>query len=221
MNRPVTLHEQRPRVRAGAGQRARGQLQIERIIEAARSILNSEGYGAFTMRNVAERVGISLGTLTYYFKRKEDLFKSMFEVFLARHEVIFVEKRKAFPDDARGCFEAFVETLIEESRDPDTRAFFYQLWAVSVHDPFVESLRKDAYDRFLGDAEMLLKNLHPELPAATVRRKAFALAVIIEGLHVMAGAHSSQLQRHKGYEDEIRRLILGSERQSLAGSGGR
>lgn len=200
--------ETKPRVRSGAGQRARGQKQIERIVSEARNILISEGYSSFTMRNIADRVGISPGTLTYYFKRKEDLFKSLFEGFLTDHERIFEEKKRKYPDDANGRFQAFVETIIEESRDAYTHACFYQLWAVSVHDPFIESLRKDVYDRVLSDTEAMLKALKPGLSKAALRQKAFALVCIFEGLHVMAGAHRSQLRRSKGYEDEIRRAIL-------------
>jgi len=196
------------RTQAGTGRRKRGQRQIARILEAAKAILIAEGYAAFTMRNVARRLAISPGTLTYYFKQKEDLFKSLFEDFLRRHEALLAAKKEAFPDDPLGRYEAYVSALIEESRDAFTRVYFYQLWAVSSHDPFVESLRKDAYDRFLADAESFIRALAPKRPARLVRRKAFVLCAMIEGLHVMAGAHASQLRRCAGYEGEFHRHVM-------------
>ena len=45
----------------------------EIIAEASRELFNSEGYQKVTMRQIADRCGISVGNLTYHYPRKEDL----------------------------------------------------------------------------------------------------------------------------------------------------
>lgn len=43
------------------------------IAEASRELFNSQGYQKVTMRQIAERCGISVGNLTYHYPHKEDL----------------------------------------------------------------------------------------------------------------------------------------------------
>ncbi len=44
------------------------------ILDCARSILVNEGYAELTLRRAAERAGIRLSTLQYYYPTKEKLF---------------------------------------------------------------------------------------------------------------------------------------------------
>lgn len=54
---------------------SRGNIKTE-ILEAARRLFNERGYNEVTMRDVAEAVGISVGNLTYHYKRKELLIEA-------------------------------------------------------------------------------------------------------------------------------------------------
>lgn len=45
------------------------------ILETARKLFNEQGYNGVSMRDIAGALGISVGNLTYYFKRKEDLLE--------------------------------------------------------------------------------------------------------------------------------------------------
>jgi AcrR family transcriptional regulator len=60
----------------------------ERILESARRLFNKEGYFNVRMRAIAEEEGISVGNLTYHFKKKPEillaLYQGMTEVFDAR-----------------------------------------------------------------------------------------------------------------------------------------
>ena len=47
------------------------------IISAARELFSINGYNAVTMRDVADALGISVGNLTYHFKKKEDLIEAV------------------------------------------------------------------------------------------------------------------------------------------------
>jgi AcrR family transcriptional regulator len=49
------------------------QFREETLTEAARKIMNSEGYAGLTIERVAEAAGVSKGTIYLYFKNKEDL----------------------------------------------------------------------------------------------------------------------------------------------------
>jgi AcrR family transcriptional regulator len=48
-----------------------------RIISSAVSLFNERGFVNVTMRDLAQELGISLGNLTYHFKRKDDLIEAI------------------------------------------------------------------------------------------------------------------------------------------------
>jgi AcrR family transcriptional regulator len=79
------------------------------IIAAASEILNRDGVKGMTLANVAGRVGLITTSVTYYFRKKEDLAVACFL-------------------DAIGRVEALVDTALEES-DAHTRVQrLLQLW---------------------------------------------------------------------------------------------
>ena len=49
----------------------------QQILEAARTQFAANGYNAVSMRAIADAVGISVGNLTYHFRRKEDLAEAV------------------------------------------------------------------------------------------------------------------------------------------------
>ncbi len=53
------------------------------IMKVAKELFGEYGYNEISMRNIAETLGISVGNLTYHFKKKEDLVEA---VVLEQHE---------------------------------------------------------------------------------------------------------------------------------------
>jgi len=58
-----------------------------RIIEVTKQLFSEIGCEKVTMRDIAEKSNISLGNLTYYFRRKEDIFAAAFEDLLLREYI--------------------------------------------------------------------------------------------------------------------------------------
>jgi AcrR family transcriptional regulator len=65
--KPARRHAKQPRARA----------TTDAIIEAAARVLVHEGYAAATTNRIAEKAGVSVGTLYQYFADKNDLFDSV------------------------------------------------------------------------------------------------------------------------------------------------
>ena len=57
----------------------------ERILSTAVELFNENGFVNVTMRNLADELGMSLGNLTYHFKKKEELMAAI-------HEQIDIER---------------------------------------------------------------------------------------------------------------------------------
>jgi AcrR family transcriptional regulator len=70
------------------------------ILDTARRLFNERGYNGVSMRDIAGELDISVGNLTYYYKRKEDLVEAVAE---QQH----LGYRKAPPADTLEAMDAF------------------------------------------------------------------------------------------------------------------
>jgi AcrR family transcriptional regulator len=60
-------------------QQDRSHMTVEAILEATTHILTEEGYGKANTNRIAERAGISIGSLYQYFPNKESLMAALME----------------------------------------------------------------------------------------------------------------------------------------------
>ena len=81
----------------------------QRIFNAASEVFEEKGYTGARMQEIADRAGINKALLHYYFRTKEQLFGSVFQVLLKKmfenifsiftREIPFKEKIRLFLDD--------------------------------------------------------------------------------------------------------------------------
>jgi AcrR family transcriptional regulator len=64
---------------------ARAEQTRAAIIDAALSLFGEKGFEAATMRGIAERAGVSLGSAYYYFESKEHLIQGFYDQVSERH----------------------------------------------------------------------------------------------------------------------------------------
>lgn len=112
---------------------------VQRIIAAARDLLVTEGYDVFTANRVAQRAGISPGSLYQYFPDKQ----SLLEVVIAEYwegltteiELSLAERIDEFsPQNARAVFDALLSAL--ESNSALLRVISEDLPRSRVHDQY-------------------------------------------------------------------------------------
>ena len=87
---------------------ARARASVEAILEAAARILEAEGLDRLNTNRVAERAGVSIGTLYQYFPTKEAILA---EILRAERQRLLEDVRRA-TEGAEG-FEAGLARLIE------------------------------------------------------------------------------------------------------------
>ncbi len=68
---------------------------VSAILEATARVLVARGYAGLTTNRVAERAGVSVGTLYEYFPGKEALVASVVEQHVAHAEVVFAQRAVA------------------------------------------------------------------------------------------------------------------------------
>ncbi len=93
---------------------ARYAARREAILVAATGILNRQGVKGMTLAGVAAEVGLITTSVTYYFRRKEDLAAACFLRGIEAFEDL-VSKSAGAPD-ARGRLDRFLELFFDLSR---------------------------------------------------------------------------------------------------------
>ena len=183
-------------VRAGTARRPGGRRTAARILRAAHELLMTGDHAAFSMRSVAERAGMRLGNLQYYYPRREDLVRALLEyvgeVYNQRYEALLA----AAPNDPVARFEAVIRWNFADVGSCETRHFFIQLWALlSETDNYSGELLAQLYQPQLARLQRLVLELSPGLDPAEAQLRAEIIAAMIEGFTVQAPASSQLAQR--------------------------
>ena len=100
-------------------QQSRSKVSIEQALEAALDLFSSQGFGGTTMRQIADRAGMSMGNLYHHFPNKGTLFERLLDDYWARlqdpeHPLQQIFARAAFPDDLEEMAEV-IERVVEDN----------------------------------------------------------------------------------------------------------
>lgn len=91
----------------------RSQQMVEAILEATARVLAERGYAATNTNLVAERAGVSVGSVYQYFPNKDALLTALHERHAAQmHGVIVGVLGAAHPRSLKGHIEAMVQALL-------------------------------------------------------------------------------------------------------------
>ena len=148
----------------------------ERLLAAARELIESGGYGAAPVSAIAERAGVAAGTLYRHFASKEELFVELFRQVCAGEERAMRHAAATMPDSASAT-ERLQEVLATFARRAlRNRRLAWALIAEPV-DPRVDAERLAYRARY---AELIAAGLaggiaDGELPSQDVRLTAAAL----------------------------------------------
>lgn len=162
---------QAPRIRQTDGgplpRRQRSDSSRERLLDAAEFLFAENGYGAISVRDIAARADVNLGSIPYYFGTKENLLK---ETLLRRILPLQQERRerlnaiiKAQPKPRiEDLLYALLEPVFRESRRHNT---FRRLAGRLAADPTpeVRKVMNEIYDVSTLLAPKALRAACPEL----------------------------------------------------------
>lgn len=121
------------------------------IIHTARNLFSEKGYQAVSMRDIADTLEISVGNLTYHFKRKEDLIEA---VILDQHK----QYKKQNTPQTIGELDALFRHIIRHQRE---HAYYFKYYTqLADLSPKVYAIQI----KLMGDMEDILQgafqNLH-------------------------------------------------------------
>jgi len=175
-------------VRRGTATRKAGRETAARLVAAARELLETENYERFSMRSVAERAGVSLANLQYYFPRREDLAKALFNDIADRYTAAYEECLARAPEDPVERFRLVLRWNMEDIGKKSTRQFFIQFWALlGSLDDFKGRYLRELYAVDIGQLGEHIGAIHAGMDEREIRQRATLIAAMIEGLMVVTG----------------------------------
>ena len=189
--------------------REKGRAREAEIIAAAREVLANEGYEQFTLRNVAERVGMRMSHLQYYFATKGDLVRALLAQVAAEYEQKSAEILAQVPDTPTARFMAWIDFLLQDCWEPRTRHFFIQLWGLAEsEDASSGELLKEFYATDIREIRQLLAELSPHLGETLLTQRATIVAGVVEGMMLMVGSGPRSTDERRELLAETRKQIF-------------
>jgi AcrR family transcriptional regulator len=178
------------------------------IFEAAAQVLGENGEAALTTNRIAERAGVSIGTLYQYFDSKEAIVLAMLarerERVMRRLDKLLDEADPAAAEpqrsDPKVLLRAFVHIYVQAfgTGAPGHRALVRLAWRLDSHQAIVQSMR-EASERI---ATHLQRLAHPMLRAPTPAM-VFVLTRALAGAVRSAALEESALLGSAAFEDEL------------------
>ena len=159
----------------------KGKRKLQDIITKAAEVLAYDGYSAFTMRNIASKMDITLRNLQYYFPTKRDLFKAVVEQMMEIELATAKSAVESLGMTADERFAAFIDYSIDDNETPLIRGFQFELWALATRDEFAAECRDRMTSAYCEFIYTLVKPLTPGLSTREQRCKSALILAMLQG----------------------------------------
>ena len=175
------------KTRERTGGYAPGQARIIQILDMALEILIESGYRAVTLREIARRCNVRSGAVSYYYKSKDALMQDLLYRVLDVYEDMFNQIVEDESQSYEERFCAIIALILDDITTKHTTRLFPELWALANHDPFVDRLVDNMYQRARDSLNQVIGRLNPALPEAERETVALFVSASLEGTTMFAG----------------------------------
>lgn len=209
MRRPRPSPRKKPRRRVPAQQRA--VATVEAILAAAARVFVREGFAGATTNRIAERAGVSIGSLYEYFPNKDTILVALVDRHIADGEAVLAEavadvatnKVVGFPAIIRRFVEAVVQL---HAIDPPLHRVLFE---EAPRPPAIRQ-RLDALEHKMIAATASILVAHTKSTAEVAKEKARTIVRVVDALthRRIIDDRSTDLES-AAFVDDTLRLILG------------
>ncbi len=187
----------------------KGLGRAQDILQAARTLLASEGYGGLSMRRVAQMAGMSLSNVQHYYGSKDLLLEAslLYTMDMFQSKMDGISSAMA----GRPRLEQFLSTVdmfLEEITDPVTHAIFFEIWALASRNAFASSLMDKMLGRERKAIYLLIRGLNPDISDDEYMQRAILMVAQIEGLMLFRLDRRARPAQFEAVRASVRKVLL-------------
>lgn len=164
---------------------SKGEKRIKIILETAEQLLINSGYHNFSMRKVANKAGVSVGNLQYYFPSKDLLLEALLDHVIQNYLDTF--ERFIGKCDPKEQFRKLVKTVIKDLKTKHTTVFFPELWSMANHEKHICKIMDDMYGKYRALVANIIAEINPKLNEQQTKRLSLFITSSLEGHTVFIG----------------------------------
>lgn len=204
MKRNVNRHVERAPRRVP--ERRTSQQIVDAVVEAATELLAERGVARLTTNEIAERAGVSIGSLYRYFPDKETIVAEI-DLRSRRHAgQRFIASMATFETDPVAALRQAVESFVLRN---DTSPAVRRALMRDVPIAWVESNVAKVYEEAFDAAAAALCKIRTDLSHEQAKRRVFVAIHAVQGVTTGSFLWQGEALSAEVTTDEICRLITG------------
>ncbi|KAF0171519.1 MAG: betI1 [Alphaproteobacteria bacterium] len=184
-----------------------GKDTAERILDAAISVIVEEGYGALSIRTVAQRASVGIGNLQHYFPTRSDLVRAALSRALEEFEVGVAARGRDQATSPEERMRVAIEVILDEQKRSGSCRLFWELWALAAQDEQIAAAMDGFYRTYVDKVADLVGELRPGIPRARAQRAGAAVTSLLEGASLLRGAGKPRRRYLAGFDDTLHDVI--------------
>lgn len=180
----------------------KGFERAQEILDAAQAIFASEGYANLSLRAVAARAGVTLGSLQHYYKTKDALMEAMLLSSFERYQAEIDRLIAAMPDAPRlAQFRRAMQFFIGTTCSPLTHGMLFELAALATRHAVAAQVMDRMYARARRTIRRLIEPLVPGGSKEEIDRRAALILAQLNGLSTQIGGGRPRPTGLEGFEE--------------------
>ena len=206
-----TGFDERP-LRGGRRKVGRGEAKRRQILDAAVRVIGTGGLASLTHRAVAEAAGVPLGSMTYYFRDREELVDQTmsYAVEIERQRMSSILDSVTGEPTVKRSVELLTEIFLDKTiADPLYDLALFEMFMEATRNPELRQKSIAWSELIAGIVDRVLPPTDPALPRPMAVQ---IVAALIDGLMLESASNQDlsleQLSDH--LRATIDRLVVGS-----------
>lgn len=185
---------------------ARSKNIVDAVMESSAHIFANLGYEKTTTNRIAEKAGISIGSLYQYFPNKDSIFAKIIEKTLSEHRIIIIDElKKRKSESLPQVIDAIISLLVDVFID---KKKFLQL--LFVHIPRLEKTRDLLFNRnaVVQDLKAHILEFHnEEIQVENLEETMFVITNAIMGVVYTAILSDETLISPTNLKDQLALMV--------------
>jgi len=186
-----------------------------KIVNAAKQVFLRETDSGFSIRNVAKEAGLSMGAVQHFYPTRDKLMAAMLEFVVNEYEAAYERVFTELPFNGEARLFGVIDYLALDITRPQTRQFFFGLWALGCRNKFAAAFIEEMYSHHRRQLAALIGAARPAFSEEKCFEIAVQVAALIDGLMIFTAPgtrhFTSRAALGKSVKASVKKLLTTAE----------